>query len=315
MSCPTEKPRTQKFGLGLGLGLGLVYDQRFEAEGEPDQALLIPSAIVARVRTYVQRILRVFALSLLAYFGSAWFSSRGHTQFGLWLGGSVVLLALGIGVVSAVRLVRGRREQSWELAIFKPALRPKAIAQLRRGVAKLTPVTHRTRSDHARLSVLLAELLDAQGDYEAAMAVIDAVVLTTLTPLESGLVRHTHAVVHLRAGDATGARRVLGLRQPTSDRELDQRLFLLELYARVEQGEAALAMQEAEKLALADDVHESVAAEARVVWAAALDAAGKREDALVVLMALGRDSLAPLAELGQPRARGLARAALEGSAA
>jgi hypothetical protein len=263
----------------------------------------------------VQRSLRAFALGLLAYFASAWFYTRGHTQLGLWLGGAVVLFALGIGVFSALRLLRGRREQGWELAIFRPALRPKAIEQLRRGIAKLTPVTHRTRSEHARLSVLLAELLDAQGDYEGAMAVIDAVVLTALSPLEAGLVRHTHAVVHLRATDAAGARRVLGQREPTGDRELDQRLYLLELYARAEQGEASFAQQEAEKLALADDVHESVVAEARVVWAAALDAAGKREDALVVLMALGRDTLAPLAELGQPRARSLAQAALEGSAA
>ena len=149
----------------------------------------------------------------------------------------------------------------------------------------------------------------------AAVAVIDAVALTALTPLESGLVRHTHAVVHLRAGDAAGALRALGARESTGDRELDQRLLLLEIYARVEQGDHAFGQAEAEKLALSDDVHESVAAEARVVWAAALDAAGKREDALVVLMALGRESLAPLAELGQPRARALARAALEGSAA
>jgi hypothetical protein len=267
------------------------------------------------VRAYGRRILRVFALALLAYFGSAWFHKQGQTTLGLVLGGAVVLVALGIGVVSARRLIRGRREQRWEMAIFKPELRKAAVEQLRRRVASLTPVTHRTRSDHARLSVLLAELLDAQGDYAGAMAVIDAVLLTALTPLEAGLVRHTHAVVHLRAGDAAGALRVLGKREPTTDRELDQRLLLLEIYARVEQGEHAFGLAEAEKLALSDDVHESVAAEARVVWAAALDAAGKREDALVVLMALGRESLAPLAELGQPRARALAKAALEGSAA
>jgi hypothetical protein len=58
-----------------------------------------------------------------------------------------------------------------------------------------------------------------------------------------------------------------------------------------------------------------VVAEARVVRAAGLDAAGRREEALVVLMALGRDTLTPLAELGQPRARELAKAALEGSSA
>lgn len=267
------------------------------------------------MRTHVQRLARVAALGLLAYVASAWFYQRGHTVLGLWLGGAVVVLALGIGVFSALRLLRARREHSWETAIFQPNLRTKAVTQLRQRIAKLSPVTHRTRSEHARLSVLLAELLDAGADYEGAMAVIDGVVLTTLTPVEAGLVRHTHAVVHLRAGDAAGAQRVLSQREPAGDKELDQRLFLLELYARIEQGEAALGAREAEKLALSDEVHSSVAAEARVVWAAALDASGQREDALVVLMALGRESLAPLAELGQPRARSLAKAALEGSAA
>jgi hypothetical protein len=51
------------------------------------------------------------------------------------------------------------------------------------------------------------------------------------------------------------------------------------------------------------------------VCAVALDLLGRREEALVVITSLGRSSLEPLAELGQPRARALARAALSGSAA
>ena len=57
----------------------------------------------------------------------------------------------------------------------------------------------------------------------------------------------------------------------------------------------------------------TVITEARVVRAAALDALGKQEEALVVLAALGREALRPLAELGHPRVRALARTVLDGA--
>ena len=95
------------------------------------------------MRKHVQRLARAAALGLLAYVASAWFYKRGHTTLGLWLGGAVVLLALCIGVFSALRLVRARREQRWEAAIFRPALRPKAVGQLQKRIARLTPVAHR----------------------------------------------------------------------------------------------------------------------------------------------------------------------------
>jgi hypothetical protein len=61
-----------------------------------------------------------------------------------------------------------------------------------------------------------------------------------------------------------------------------------------------------------EGVDVSVRTEARVVRAAALDALGRREEAMVVLAALGRESLTPLSRLGQPRVRALAREILEG---
>jgi hypothetical protein len=254
-------------------------------------------------------------LACVVYVAIAWFRAAGRSALGHWIGAACVLLALGLGGFSVWRSQRTRREQLWEKAIYRPELRGRAVGQLEQALGRLVPITHATRSEHARLSVMLAELLDAQGRYEAAIATIDAVELTALSALEVGLVRHTRAVTHLRAGDAAGARRALGRREPTGDTELDQRLLLLEAYARIELGEVDWGLAEAERIILAQGTHESVVAEARVVRAAGLDAAGRREEALVVLMALGRDTLTPLAELGQPRARELAKAALEGSAA
>jgi len=273
------------------------------------------SAIVQALRIIGRRVLRVFALALLAYLAIVWFRGEGRSALGLWLGAAVVLFALLLGAYSAYRSWQARRESLWERAVYSPELREKAIRQLHAKLARLTPVTHLTRSEHARVSVLLAELLDAQVNYPAAIATIDAVDLTALSALEVGLVRHTRAVTHLRADDAHGALMGLGKREPTGDNELDQRLNLLEAYARIELGEVSWGLAEAERISLLENVHETVVSEARVVRAAGLDAAGRHEEALVVLTALGRDVLGPLSELGQPRARQLALAALASSEA
>jgi poly-beta-hydroxyalkanoate depolymerase len=87
-------------------------------------------------------------------------------------------------------------------------------------------------------------------------------------------------------------------------------LILLEAYARIELGDAAAGVAAAKRLLEAEDAHESVLAEARVVWAAALDAQGRRDEAIAMMKELGRATLEPLSELGQPRARVLAAAAL-----
>lgn len=260
-------------------------------------------------------------MALLAYLAAAWFHTHGQSQLGIGIGVAGVALALLLLGYGGWRVLTARRRARWELAIYRKELRPAVIAELERARGKLLPITHRTRSEHTRLSVLLGELLDAQGEHGRATAVVDALSLSGLTPLEQGLVRHTRAVLHLRASDAQGALSALGgsraepsaslsAREPSGDRELDERLALLEAYARVELGDPAFGLAAAKRLLDADEAHESVLAEARVVWAAALDADGKRDEAIATLKLLGRETLEPLAELGQPRARALAKDAL-----
>jgi hypothetical protein len=261
-------------------------------------------------RNHLLRILRIAGFALIAYLAAAWFHSHGKSTLGLWVGGTGVLIALALLAYGGLRFLDMRKRARWELAIYRPALRAKAIAELERAAQRLLPLTHRTRAEHARLSVLAAELLDAQGEYARAIAIVDGLELVGLVPLELGLVRHTRAVIHLRASDAQGALRALAAREPSGDRELDERLILLEAYARIECGDAAAGARAAEQLIAAADAHESVLTEARVVWAAALDAQGKREEALAMMKKLGRETLEPLSELGQPRARALAEAAL-----
>lgn len=254
--------------------------------------------------------MRIAGMALLAYLAAAWFHAHGQSKLGIGLGIVGVASALGLLAYWGLRWFTARKHARWELAIYRSALRPKAIAELEAARQKLLPLTHRTRSEYTRQSVLLAELLDSQGDYARAAALVDALELASLTPLEVGLVRHSRAVIHLRASDAQAAQAALLRREPSGDRELDERLSLLEAYARIELGDPAFGLSAAKRMLDADDAHESVLAEARVVWAAALDAQGKRDEALAIIKALGREPLEALAELGQPRARALAQAAL-----
>jgi len=259
------------------------------------------------------RILRIGGMALLAYLGAAWFHSHGQSKLGIGLGVGGVALALILLGYWGLRVFTARRQAGWELAIYRSQLRPRAIRELTRARQRLLPLTHRTRSEYTRQSVLLSELLDAEGQYAQAAEIVDALELSGLSALEAALVRHSRAVIHLRASDARGAQAALAAREASGDRELDQRLALLEAYARIELGDPDFGLAAAQRLIQADDAHESVLAEARVVWAAALDAQGKRADAIAVLKVLGREALEPLAELGQPRAQLLARAALEAS--
>jgi hypothetical protein len=266
------------------------------------------------MRSIALRLSRIVVVALLASSAILWANGRGLG----WLGWTVAigLLAGALGM----RFVRlpfplGRPEARWEAALYAAHKRPLAIQEVRRALRKLEPVRQRSRSEHTRLSILLAELLDAEGRCEEASAAVDTLPLGALAPLEAALVRHTRAVTHLRASDPKGALEALSERTPSGDLELEQRLSLLESYAKLELGDAAQALKLAAEMEHARGAEESVVLEARVVRAAALDALGRREEALVTLAALGRESLEPLADLGQPRVRALAKTVLESSEA
>ncbi|MDB4974746.1 MAG: hypothetical protein JWN48_3087 [Myxococcaceae bacterium] len=264
------------------------------------------------MRSLALRFSRVFVVALVASAAIFWANSRGLGWLGWTIAVGLLSALFGLSLLKNTLGSRQQRELRWETALFSPKARPAAIADVRRALRKLTPVKQSGRSEHTRLAVMLAELLDADGQYAEASEVVDAIPLAALSPLEAALVRHTRAVTHLRASDAQGALLALQERAASGDLELDQRLELLETYAKLELGQAQNALQFAGQLEGQPGVDESVVLEARVVRAAALDALGRREEALVALAALGRESLIPLADLGQPRVRALAKTVLEG---
>lgn len=260
------------------------------------------------------RTFRILAIAFTAYVAVAWAYKSGRIWLGYTIAVAILSAWLGFSLLRMSKRSRQTRELRWEAAIFDGARRPRAVAEVQKALKKLMPVTQRTRVEHARLSVLLAELLDAQGDYAEAMAAVDGLSIEALPALQAGLVRHTRAVTHLRGSDAQGAMKALSAREPSGDPELDVRLNLLEAYAQIELGQIDAGLQAADAVAQKTGVDSSVITEARVVRAAALDAQGRREDALVVLAALGRESLSPLSELGHPRVRELAKSVLDGFA-
>ncbi len=268
--------------------------------------------MTSTLRALAFRIFRILVVAFAAYVAIAWAYETGH----LWLGYTIALAILGawlgLSILRVSKKSRVQREARWEAAIFDASHRPRATAEIRKAIHKLMPVRPACRVEHAKLSVLLAELLDADGNYAEAMTAVDDLPLSALPVLDVGLVRHTRAVTHLRGADAPGALRALEGRDPSGDRELDQRLALLEAYARIELGQIDQGLASADDIARTPGIDPSVVTEARVVRAAALDAQGKRGDALVVMAALDRDSLLPLSELGHPRVRGLAKAVLDG---
>jgi hypothetical protein len=264
------------------------------------------------MRSLALRLSRVLVVALAASGAILWSNAHGLGWLGWTIAVGLLSAWLGASLFRSAVGTRAQREARWEAALFSPAQRARAIAEVRRALRRLSPVKQRTRSEHTRLSVMLAELLDAQGDFSEASQVVDAIPLEALSPLEAALVRHTRAVTHLRNSDARGALAALTARAPSGDLELDQRLDLLEGYAKLELGDPQSALALAGNLEVARGVDESVVLEARVVRAAALDALGRREEALVTLAALGRDSLTPLSDLGQPRVRALAKVVLEG---
>jgi hypothetical protein len=254
------------------------------------------------MRPLIMRVSRVFVVALLASGAIMVCSAQGMAWLGWTIAVGLLSALLGANLLGTRLWSREAREARWERALFKAEKRPQAIASVRRALRKLTPVKQRTRSEHTRLSVLLAELLDAHGQYTEAALVVDDLPLDALSPLEGALVRHTRAVTHLRGSNAKAALAALDGRAPCGDVELDQRLSLLESYAKLELGDPPLALKRAAELENLPGIDESVV----------LDALGRKEEALVTLAALGRESLTPLADLGQPRVRELARMVLEG---
>jgi len=191
------------------------------------------------------------------------------------------------------------REEAWAQGVVDGLRRPTAVAEVRAAVAEAE-----TPADRVRLTVLLSDLVDAEGERDEAERLLADLDYKILPPVEGAVVRHALATLHFREGDAAAARSVLEPRVPRcGDADLDRRLELLDATADVELGEADRALETATRIRRAAGADEALALEARIVRAAALDARGDHDEAVSALSALGPEIIEALASLGGPRIR------------
>ncbi len=252
----------------------------------------------------------------MAFIGiAAWLAFKMLQPEGLgWL---VPLLgALGALAWIAHRFVRARRRRAedaqadrWAEALMDPPLRPAAIRELRDRIGELGA---RTDPRRARLALVLAELLEADGDPRAALDALAPLDLGALPQRIAAMVRHARAVASLSAGEVEAAEAILDdLDGPTGDRSVDLRIRALRGALAAERGRGEQALDVAEELRIEAANDPELRTEARVLKALALDALGDRGEAVKVMRALGEEMLGVLLVLGLPRVRELADLALD----
>lgn len=265
------------------------------------------------MRGWLFRILRVVFLGIAAWLAFHWLAPLG-------LGWAVPVAAAVIALVWVGLRYRRLQQQRasdaaadrWAEALMDPPLRPQAVRGLRDELARVRPVG-RDAVQHARLSLVLAELLEADGDPQGALEALRAVSLPAVPERTRAMVRHARAVASLSAGDVDAAAHELdAIGGSTGDRDIDLRVRALRGLIAVERGEAEHALELAESLRIDAGSDGDLRLEARVLKAAALDALGERDDALAVMRALGEEMLGVLLVLGLPRVRRLADEALDG---
>jgi len=261
-----------------------------------------------RMRAGIYRVLRV---ALIA--GVAWLVWRWLEPMGL---GWLVLVIAGVGAVGWIlfRVWRVKRAQrldaradGWAEALVDPSRRPAAIDELR---AERAEHDGRAPEEHARLTLVLAELLEADGDAAGAVEVLEEVAPSGLDSALAAIVAHALAVAHLSAGDVEAARGALEDRDRSGDPKIELRCRMLLGLIEAEEGHHAEAKRiaaESKEEALDD---EDLRLEARVLEAVAYDAAGDRAEALKRMARLGDEMLEVLTVLGLPRVRALAEEAL-----
>lgn len=255
------------------------------------------------------RVVAVAIFSVLVYFG---LDAIGYA----WAMVPIVTLVflIWLGETVRMRFAASKREQSWdrwEAAVTDDAARDGAIEQVREELEKARRLGPRLRLDVAHLSVILAELLDAAGRPSEGSRVLTRVKIDELAPGQGAVVRHAKAVAYLSAGDVENADltlRVRGMR--SSEADVEARLDFLVLMVAIEKGDPQRALDEADGIAKACPADPTLVDDARVVEAAALDALGRRDEAVAKLEALPKDMVLALARMGQPRIRPLAKDAI-----
>jgi tetratricopeptide (TPR) repeat protein len=222
----------------------------------------------------------------------------------------LTLVGLLVAFVAIELVLRARRRahddddaDRWRAALTDARARPAVIAELRRRIDRARLFGPRLRLEHARLSIVLAELHQAAGKHDEALATLARVSVGELEPLEAAVVRHARAQAYLAADDVEGAEvALLAAPEEAGDAVLDASLTLARAAVRLGRGEVDEAQARAQRIAdLAeegDELHdEALALLARCQWER-----GAHDEA--------RASIARIDDAGRARLRALGPALL-----
>lgn len=261
-----------------------------------------------RMRGGIYRVLRVLLVAAVAWLAFRWLRPQGLGWVVLAVPVTVVLGWVGL---RALRIRRARAEDEradrWALALVRPPERPAAVRELReaRDAARDEP-------ERARLTLVLAEILEADGEPGAALEALATIRDSELGDTLSAVVRHARAVASLSAGDPAGAKDALDEDpSPCGHHAIDLRIRMLRGMIAAESGDAAEALEIAKRAKDEARGDEDLMTEARLLEAVALDAAGRSADAAKRMARLDDDMLDVLVVLGLPRVRALAAAVIE----
>lgn len=267
-----------------------------------------------RMRGLLFRAIRVTAVAMLTGALYLFLEPRGYG----W--GALVI---GIGLVGLFSLLAYRRqtaisakykaEARWAAALLQGSLRPAALREVTAALEEAKSQGVKGRAEQIRLSVCLAELLEADAQVQEAEAVLRGFDLS-ITPVEDAVaIRHALAVISLRAERPEAAYEILHGRPRCADRHLEMRLDLVEASARVEMGFAEEALEVAAAIRRAAGGDEALLTEARITRAVALHAMGEVAEARELVRSMGEEMAQVLVHRGQPRLASLAEDVLGGS--
>ena len=264
-----------------------------------------------RAKAWLLRLFRLLMVALAAWLAFRWLEPQGLGWVVLAVAGLAVALWIGFRAV-LVRRARAEEAQAdrWAEALLVPEQRPAAVRELQAERALRDPKNPKHAEAHARLTLVLAELLEAEGKPDAALDALGEVALAGLSDALRAVVLHARAISHLSAGDPEAAGASLdAIGGPCGTRDVDLRVRLARGLVHVERGERedALIVADEVRQESGDDRH--LLLEARVLKAVAL-AEGDREAGLKTMAGIDDEMLEVLVVLGLPRVRRLADEAL-----
>lgn len=260
-------------------------------------------------------VARFLVIGIAVFVLYAAFAALGRPMWAFPVAMVFLLVVHGARIWRARRSL-GARADAWTRAQGVPSARAKAIDELKKVLAKATAGAvgggaagdgaAADGSTRAKLSVLLSELLQVSGDFDGARDALAAVDEGALSPGDRAGITYARALLSLRSGDPDAAREILGRQSRLGlDDGVALRLELLDAAAELEVGDPETALQATNAVRKRAGGDESLATEARVVRAAALDALGRREEAVQIMRDLGGEARAAIAAVGLPRAQSL----------